>query len=147
MLKDGSWTGFLALTGGGVFLIALAIVHFPRNAFLGMLFLALAGLPIAVAFLGVHLRKKRYGDGPTTDERERWIRARADNVGAIALVILWTLACAVPFAIASAQNKQTISIDRSWLLLALILGFVLMSVVRTAAIQHIRRRELANGKG
>ena len=147
MLKDGSWIGLLGLTGLGIFFMALGVLQLQHSAFLGVLFLALGCLPIAAGALALYWRRRRYGDGPTTDEREESIRARGDNAGALALVILWTLTCAVPWAIATAQGEKTISFSVNWLLLALCLGFGIMGAVRTAAIWCIRRRELSHGQG
>jgi len=147
MLKDGSWIGLLGLTGLGVFVMALGVFQLQHSALLGVLLLAFGCLPIAAGALALTWRRRRYGDGPTTDEREESIRARGDSAGALALVILWTLTCAVPWAIATAQGEKTISFSANWLLLALCLGLGIMSAVRTAAIWCIRRRELSHGQG
>ena len=147
MLKDGSWIGFLGLTGLGTFLMALGVFRIQRSPLLGGLFLALGCLPVATAALALYWRRRRYGDGPTTDEREASIRARGHNAGALALVILWTLTWGVPWAVATARGQKTISFSVNWLLLALCLGLGIMSAVRTAAIWCIRRRELSHGQG
>ncbi|HUS57881.1 MAG TPA: hypothetical protein VM141_04440 [Planctomycetota bacterium] len=146
MLKDGSWIGVVGLAGIGILSIIRGVLEFSENVFISVSFIAFGCLAFSALILSWRKRKRLYGDGPASDEREEWIRMRGDNAGALALLIFWALACAVPWTIALAQGKKAISIDRAWFLLALSLGILLMIAVRTAAIWRVRRRELANGK-
>lgn len=147
MLKDGSWIGLLGLIGLGLLIIVQGAFLLSGSAIVGGAVIALGCFPFVAAFLALYWRKKRYGDGPTTDEREQWIRARGDSASAVALMIFWSLACLVPSAIARAQHMETLTIERSLLSRLLIVSLVIMLVARTAVIWHIRRRELANGQG
>lgn len=146
MLKDGSWVGLLGLAVLAIGSLALGADLFRASVAAGLAAIGFGGLIVAVALRALRARKARYGDGPTSDEREEVIRMRGDNAGALALMVYWSLACLVPLVLAKARREQTIAIDRDWLGLALGLSCGLFALVRTLVIRRIRRKELADGQ-
>jgi hypothetical protein len=149
LLKDGGWVGLVMLIAGGLFFVGAAAVSLVRHrpAPIAMFFVAMGCILFAGAVIGLYLRKRRYGSGPTTDEREQAIRTRADNAGALAITVMWALAFMVPFYIARASNQQTITIKAGWLPNICIAGIFVQTVVRFAASWLIRRKELSHGQG
>jgi hypothetical protein len=145
-LKDGSWVGFIMLIVFGIsFLIAAAVSTFrQRPAVLTMFLLVMGCIPIAAAFLAVYWRHRKYGDGPTTDEREQWIRLRGDRAGDLSFMIYWGVICIIPSFALRVQGNNTITIEHFWIPFIFVYGLVLRTAVRTIAIHYIRKQELTN---
>ncbi len=146
MLKDGSWVGLLGLAVLGLGSLVLGAGLLECEPVAGCP-VSRWGPPSCCQFLMLRFRRARYGDGPTSDEREEVIRMRGDNAGALALMVYWALVCLVPVHLANARHARSISIDTYWLMLAFCLSCGLFAVVRTLVIRRIRRMELANGEG
>ena len=147
MLKDGSWVGLLGLAVLGLGSLVMGAKLLGASPLAGVSGIALGAALLAAMFLMLRFRRARYGDGPTSDEREEVIRMRGDNAGALALMVYWALVCLVPVHLANARHARSISIDTYWLMLAFCLSCGLFAVVRTLVIRRIRRMELANGEG
>ena len=154
MLKDGSWIGFVAPIATGLFLIIVSISRFPEDSWSGLLRVCVGCFLFVTAYLTLLWKKKRTEkrtvvskrfENGTAIERAQWIGTRADNAGALALLLVWALACFTPWVIATATDQQAISIRRHWFPFVLSIGILIMVVVRMIAIWYIRKRERTDG--
>lgn len=149
LMKDGGWIGIVMLFGGALFFVALAVITYLRHSHVVMMlfFAVMASIFAGGAILGLYIRKRRYGDGPTTDEREQWIRARGDSAAGLTMTIIWSLACLIPYCIAKAKGQTTISINTSWLAIGCTYGVGIAAIVRIFVTRGIRRRESRRAQG
>lgn len=143
----GWWMNFIALIGAALFfLTASCISLFHHGLSAAIPYLAIAAIPAASAWLGLRRRMRKYGDGPTTDEREQWIRARAGSAAGQALLIAWGVATLVPYYYFTTQGQKIISLDVTWLPPALFWVAQIHFVVSQITMRLIRRRELSRAQ-
>jgi hypothetical protein len=146
MLKDWSWIGVFGLIVMAGYFMILGVYSNYRNG-LGMPFIAMGCVGLVGLFLALRRRKKLYGDGPTTDERERWIRARGESAGCIAVLGLWFLTSLIVCHVARARGITTISLKVDWISSGTIYSFLIWFVVSRITMRLIRRKEMRNGQG
>jgi Na+/proline symporter len=148
MLRDGSWVCLLGLVALALGAFTMGFVYLlPHNILGAMLFVVVGLFVCAVIAVALNARRKRYGDGPTTDEREERIRMRGDNAGMLAFMVFWAGTCIAFIVGTRMRHAEALSVQSDSVFGLLIVSLVLYTLVRTLVIRQIRKKELSDGQG